>query len=174
MSTKLKSWLVLALIFVAGALSGGALTLVLAPHFLHPHPHPRDPKIIERDIMAGLTRELSLTADQQAKIQPIIGDAAKEMHEVHKDEVQRISQIIKLTTDQVTPLLTADQKTQLDKLEAEDGASIFFGRPRQHAGPPSGPPDRSPESPGPPDQSPPPPPGEPPPPAPPATNAPPQ
>jgi Spy/CpxP family protein refolding chaperone len=187
MSTVVKSWLVLVLIFIAGAVSGAALSLVLAPHFLHPRMRPHDPARIKQDMMDGLTRELQLTPDQQGKIQPIIGDAARQMHDVHQDEVQRISQIFKLTNDQIAPLLTADQKAKLDKLEAEGGASPFFGHPPRPWGEPdsrgggnNGPPEGDPG----PGQPPPPPPGAPdeaqagepppPPPASPSTNAPPR
>jgi len=128
MSPKLKPGLVLAVIFIAGALSGAALTLALAPHVLR-HLHPHDPSHMKSDIMAGLTRDLNLTPDQQAKIEPIIGEAARELEEVHHDEVQRVSHIISLANDQMTPILTPDQKAQLDKLKAEGGAGMFFGHP---------------------------------------------
>jgi hypothetical protein len=166
MTLKLKSWLVLALIFVAGAVSGAALTLVLAPHFAPPRMRPHDPARMQRDMLAGLTRELKLTADQQSKIQPILADTARQMQEVHHDEVQRISQIFHATGDRLTPILNPDQQATLQKLESQDGARVFFQHAHNWGQPPPPPPGMPPAPPG--DA-----PGQPPPP-PPATNAPPQ
>jgi Spy/CpxP family protein refolding chaperone len=158
MTPKLKSWLVLALIFLAGVVSGGALSLVLAPHFLRPPPEA----MLGRHMMERLTHELQLTADQQAKIEPIIMQTTRQIHEVHSEEVGRISQIMKAANDQLAPILTPDQKAQLDKIESEGGAREFFQH--QHGwGEPGQPHFHDDDKPGPP-----------PPPAPPATNAPPK
>jgi Spy/CpxP family protein refolding chaperone len=124
MSGKIKPWLVLAVIFIAGGLSGSALTMALSSHYHHP-PMPGK---IEKLIMMRMTRELNLTPDQQDKIRPIVGAAAKQFQEVHREEVRRVSQIIKQTNDQITPILTAEQKVQLDKLQTE-GDNLFFGHP---------------------------------------------
>ena len=124
MTAMLKPWLVLAVIFVAGGLSGSALTMVLASHSHRP---PGQGKI-EKLIMMRMTSELNLTPDQQDKIRPIVGEAAKEFQEVHHDEIRRILEIIKVTNDQITPMLSTDQKAQLDKLQAE-GDNVYLGRP---------------------------------------------
>jgi Spy/CpxP family protein refolding chaperone len=152
MSGPIKPWLVLAVIFVAGALSGSALTMALSSH----SHRPPSPSKIEKLIMMRMTRELNLTSDQQDKIRPIVGEAAKEFQEVHRDEVRRVSQIIKLTNDQITPLLSSGQKAQMDKLETE-GDSLFFGHPhgwgapgeRFHGGGPSDGPNDAPPPPAP-------------------------
>ena len=133
MTDKLKPWLVLAVIFVAGVLSGAALTIVLAPRLMHPG-RPPDRAQMEKHIMAQLTRELGLSADQQAKIDPIVKETAKELHEVHIDEVQRVSHIISLSNDEIKPILTPDQKTQLEKFIAE-GESSFSGHGKNWGGP---------------------------------------
>ena len=156
MNPKIKSWLALALIFLAGTASGAALMFVLGPRFHH----PPGPGQMASHIMVRLTRELGLTADQQAKIEPIVNDTAKQIHDVHTEEVGRISQIIKSANDLMTPILNQDQQAHLQKLESEGGARIFFEHLHNRGPMPEGPP------PGPaPDGAPPPPP---------ATNAPPQ
>ena len=71
MSSQFKPWLVLAIIFIVGVVTGSALTIGLAPHFKHPPAPPQ----MKRHWMEYLTQRLDLTADQQAKIQPIVADA---------------------------------------------------------------------------------------------------
>ncbi len=74
MSSKFKPWLVLAVIFVVGVLTGSALTIGLAPIFIA-HASAGDSSRCRRTSMAHLTQRLNLTPDQQAKIQPILADA---------------------------------------------------------------------------------------------------
>jgi hypothetical protein len=145
MMNTLKPWLVLAGIFLAGALSGAALTMVLGPHFHHTLGGEAQ---ISKRIMGRLTDELGLTPDQQQKIQPVIDESAKELREVHGEEVRRVGQIIRLTNEQIAPFLTPDQKAHLDKIETDGNNSIFGRRPggfndHMHPnppGPPGGPP----------------------------------
>jgi Spy/CpxP family protein refolding chaperone len=165
MSAKLKSWLLLGLIFLAGALSGVGLSVALALHFEHVRMHEREGDM-QKHIMAGLTRELGLSPDQQARIQPIVADASKQIQDVHHEEIGRVTRIISSASDQIAPLLTPEQKAKLDQLKSEGGAGMFFGRSRgwgapgdmhHHGGDPGG------EAPGPPPLPVPPPPPPPPP-----------
>jgi Spy/CpxP family protein refolding chaperone len=133
MSSKLKSWLLLSVIFVVGIITGSTLTVGLAPHFMHP-PGVRDMK---RHWMTYLTRELNLTAEQQAKIQPIVADAVTRIHSLHRDEVERDSQIFKAADDQISPLLTPGQKMELQKMES-DREKKFSDHMRRWAPPQDG------------------------------------
>ena len=129
MSSPVKPWLVLAVIFVAGILTGTALTIGLAPHFKHPPGAPQ----IKRLWMAQLVLQLNLTPDQQAKIQPILTDAATKLQWVHHDEVERGSQIFKAAHDQISALLTSEQKAELQKMENEREKK-FLDHMHQHEG----------------------------------------
>src|SRR5271170_4480282 len=115
MSPKVKSWLLLSVIFVVGVVTGSALTMGLAPHFMH-HGAPPD---IKNHWMMLLTQRLTLTADQQAKIQPILSEAENNIQSLHRDEVERGSQIIHDANDKIAAVLTPDQKVELQKLESE-------------------------------------------------------
>ena len=112
MSAKLKSWLLLAVIFVLGIVTGSVLTIGLGPHFRH------QPEM-KRLWMAQLVERLNLTADQQTKIQPILTDAKTKIQSLHRDEVERGSQIFRVANDQISALLTPEQKVELQKMEAE-------------------------------------------------------
>ena len=134
MSSQVKPWLLLSVIFIVGILTGSALTIGLGPHFMRsPGELP-----MKRHWMEYLTQRLNLTADQQAKIQPIVADAETKIQAMHRDEVEHGSQIIKATNDQISALLTPEQKVELQKMESER-EKMFLGHMRpwglSHEGP---------------------------------------
>jgi Spy/CpxP family protein refolding chaperone len=129
MSSPVKPWLVLGIIFIVGVVTGSALTIGLGSHFLHP---PGEQQL-KRHWMTHLTERLSLTADQQAKIQPIVADAATKIQSLHRDEVDRGSKIIKEANDQISALLNPEQKAELQKMETER-EKMFSGHMYHHGG----------------------------------------
>ena len=147
MSPKVKSWLLLAGIFVIGAVTGGALTIGLGPHFQHPSQRPHSMKA---NWMEVLTKRLSLTPDQQTKIQPIVADADVKFQALFEDEKQQGSQIFKDADDKIEALLNPDQQAELKKIEAErqkmfhghmhPGGNYGHGGEDQHQSPPAPPP----------------------------------
>jgi len=134
MSSNLKPWLFLGIIFIVGVVTGCALTIGLAPHFMP----PPGAQQIRQHWMAHLVKRLNLTADQQAKIQPILADATASLQSIHRDEVGRDSQIFKAADDQISALLTPDQKVELQKMESER-EKIFSGHMHPWGPPPGSP-----------------------------------
>lgn len=114
-SRKWKPWLVLSLIFLVGMVAGGALTLALGP-ILHGPPGEAE---MRHNWMSHLTHRLNLTPDQQAKIQPILTNAANQIQAMHREEVGRISQILERTNAEIAPLLTPEQQNQLLGMQRE-------------------------------------------------------
>jgi Spy/CpxP family protein refolding chaperone len=112
---KIKPWLILALIFVLGVVTGVSLTVGLGPHFMRP---PGAQQMKKRMLM-GLTHRLNLTADQQARIDPILANAETQIQALHRDEVGRISRIMETVNTQILPLLTPEQQTELQKMRKE-------------------------------------------------------
>jgi Spy/CpxP family protein refolding chaperone len=144
----IKPWLVLALIFIAGALAGGALTFAYQgrPHF------PGEAQM-RHHWMEHLTRRLDLTSDQQAKIAPILDKAGQDIEKMHHEELDRGQQIIKSAHDQIVQLLNDQQKVEFQKMEDERRRAFA-----NHGGPLGGPPrSDGPEAGGPPPPVPPPP-----------------
>lgn len=136
MSSKVKSWLLLTVIFVVGIVTGAALTVGLASHFLHPGPGMQQMKELW---MMHLNTQLNLTADQQAKIQPLLNEAGNQIQALHREEVGRSFQIIKTTDEKISAFLTPEQKVALQKMESER-EQMFIGRmrgwgPGPHGGP---------------------------------------
>lgn len=119
--SKFKPWVLLAVIFIVGVITGSALTIGLASRFMHP-PGGQ----MKQHWMMLLTRQLHLTTDQQAKIQPILTDADTKIQALHRDEVEQVSQIFKTANDQISTILTPDQQAQMKKMEA-DREKMFSG-----------------------------------------------
>src|SRR5579864_5283884 len=78
------------------------------------------------DQLKRMTKDFDLTADQQAKIKPILVDAQKKMEDVRNDPSgdrqtmrQKMMQIRQDTNDQIRALLDDKQKEKFDKQEQE-------------------------------------------------------
>ena len=65
----------------------------------------------------GLTKTLNLTADQQAKVQPILDQARPQIIAVHQDAMQKTKAIHDNAISQIRPLLNADQQAKLDQIQ---------------------------------------------------------
>ncbi len=152
-SRTLKPWLLIALIFLVGVGTGVLLTIAFQPHFMG----PPSPMKMREMWMHRLSDRLELTDDQKAKVQPILDKAAQDMQGVHRDEVKRVGTILLATEDQLSSILTPEQKAELQKMKGEREKLFsnhlhLWGRPdgppHGHGGPPPG------DMPPPPDQSP--------------------
>jgi Spy/CpxP family protein refolding chaperone len=130
-SQILKPWVVLALIFLAGTATGSLLTVGLGPRFFPPPPVGIPG--MKQHWMTHLTKRLDLTADQQAKIEPIVANAVDKLQALHHDEMDQAAQIMESVNKQITPLLTPDQKTKLQRLESEHQENE--GHPHLHPHP---------------------------------------
>ena len=80
---------------------------------------PNADKVLER-----LTTELSLTADQQAKIKPLLEAQQTQMQALHadtatadKDKREKFKQIHESTVSQINAVLTPDQQTKYAALQ---------------------------------------------------------
>ena len=78
------------------------------------------------DQLKRMTKDFNLTADQQAKVKPILVDAQKKMEDMRSDPSadrqtmrQKMMQIRQDTNDQVRALLDDKQKEKFDKQEQE-------------------------------------------------------
>jgi Spy/CpxP family protein refolding chaperone len=110
-----KPWLVLALIFLAGVGTGILLTVGVGSHFRH----QLGMESMKQHWLGWLTSRLDLTADQKAKIDPILTDAMTQLQALHHDEIDKASHIMEAANTQISALLTPDQKTKLEQMESE-------------------------------------------------------
>ena len=64
-----------------------------------------------------LTKTLSLTSDQQTKVQPILDQAKPQLSAIHTDAMQKTKAVMAGTMSQIRPLLTAAQQKKFDDLQ---------------------------------------------------------
>jgi len=67
--------------------------------------------------LKGITNKLNLTADQQAKVQPILDAAKPQIVAIHQEAMQKMQTVMKDTLSQIRPLLTSDQQSKLDAIQ---------------------------------------------------------
>jgi len=137
MMPKLKPWLFLSLIFIAGITTGIALSIGFASHFAMP---PGAQQMKSRWKL-HLTHQLNLTADQQARIDPILTESENQIQAARHDNIDRVSQIIQKTNEQIVAILTPEQKAQFEamcKAMERDRDKMFPGH-HSWGGPHGGP-----------------------------------
>ena len=67
--------------------------------------------------LGHLTKSLNLTAEQQAKVQPLIDQARPQIIAIHKDAMQKTHAIMDKTMSQIRPILTPDQQKKFDAMQ---------------------------------------------------------
>ena len=67
--------------------------------------------------MGHLTKTLNLTAEQQAKVQPLIDQARPQIVAIHKAAMDQTHAIMDKTMSQIRPLLAADQQKKFDDMQ---------------------------------------------------------
>ena len=128
MKSKRKSLWILTVLLAAPMLAAGAPAAQYqgggygGGHGEGGRPGPMSPD----EQLKRMTKDFNLTADQQAKIKPILVDARKKMEDVRNDSSgdrqamrQKMMQIRQDTNDQVRALLDDKQKEKFDKQEQE-------------------------------------------------------
>jgi periplasmic protein CpxP/Spy len=64
-----------------------------------------------------LEEDLNLTADQKAKVQPIIDQTRPQIRAIHEEAMQKTKAIMDNAMTQIRPLLTAEQQQKLDAMQ---------------------------------------------------------
>ena len=119
----------LVVIFLAGAVTGWLVGLSMR------HPHFRPPR---RDDMvahmrARLTRDLALTPQQSARIDPLITQSAQELDRIRRESDERVVRVIDDMQAKLAGELTPDQTTKLAAMNERRRAMI-----REHREPREG------------------------------------
>jgi hypothetical protein len=118
MMKKLKPWLVIALVFVAGFAAGVVVARGVTRHFVRTaiaNPdHMRD--LIER----SLTARLKLDQPQQRKVHDILIDSQKQLRELRSEFAPRFEAILTNAATQISTTLTEEQKTRFEQFRAEN------------------------------------------------------
>jgi len=64
-----------------------------------------------------LSKDLNLTDDQKAKVQPIIDQAKPQMKAIHDEAMQKMHALMESTGAQIRPLLTPEQQVKFDAMK---------------------------------------------------------
>ena len=101
------------LIAIAIAGTVGALAVAVEAQALGPdHGH----HAMMANPLDHITKELNLTADQQAKITPIIDQAKPQIVAIHREAMEKTHAIMESTGAQIRPLLTPEQQQKFDAI----------------------------------------------------------
>ena len=115
MTSRLKLWGGLAVLFCAGVLGG----VVADSMFLHAEPASRaepGPAAHHERIMKRLTQGLSLTAQQQADIEPIVARAHVALLELRFAHQAEVEQILGRGMAELKTKLSPAQQPELERM----------------------------------------------------------
>jgi uncharacterized coiled-coil protein SlyX len=113
--SRFKLWAGLIILFGAGALTGIVGTYLYCD-FDRSHRGDRGPVAQHERIMKRLTQELSLTARQQADIEPVVTRAHLAILELRFAHQAEIEQILAGGMAELKTLLSAEQQSGLDRM----------------------------------------------------------
>lgn len=115
MMSRLRLWAGLIVLFGAGALTGIVATSLYMDSE-RAHRGERGPVAQHERIMKRLTKELSLTAQQQTEIEPIVSRAHVAILELRFSHQAEIDQILTKGMAELKEKLTATQQPELDRM----------------------------------------------------------
>ena len=111
-SLKWKLALGFLLVFFAGVATGSFVWK------WHRHPWgPRPANVLAEHINERLRHELGLSAEQSAKIAPIVEQSAKKLEAIRVESARRVRQTFAETNLQISPKLTPEQRKKLADME---------------------------------------------------------
>ena len=116
--TKQKIALYLAVIFVAGGISGAVIAWGSANQARKGRPTMTMEGVCD-SMKKRLQRELNLTEDQVKKIQPILDQTAREMNAIHRKGLDDIGQVIKKSNAEIAKELTPEQQAKWAEMEKQ-------------------------------------------------------
>jgi Spy/CpxP family protein refolding chaperone len=116
--TQGKLWVGLIVLFFAGVLTG--IVGTIAYHrYEQQHARERGPAAREQRIMKRLTHDLSLTAEQQAAIEPIVRRAHLEVLRLRLEHQPEVERIVTAGIAEAKTKLSPEQQAKLDAVYAQ-------------------------------------------------------
>lgn len=116
MNTSAKSRWVLALIFVAGFVSGAACTAGYTWKHLPPPGMPKGAQIIQH-VLADLRAEVHITAEQERQIMPILEKHGAELDTIRHETLGKVLSSIEAKNAEVEKVLTPEQRAEFEAHE---------------------------------------------------------
>ncbi|MEY2498034.1 MAG: hypothetical protein QOD12_1590 [Verrucomicrobiota bacterium] len=106
-------------LIAACGLTLGGLTYLQAqdPHGPKHEHHGPGPKHHMENPFEHLTESLNLTAEQKAKVQPILDQMKPQLEAIHKEAMEKAKTVMESTGAQIRPLLTPPQQEKYDAIK---------------------------------------------------------
>jgi Spy/CpxP family protein refolding chaperone len=82
----------------------------------HEH-HGPGPKHMMGNPLEHLSKDLNLTDDQKAKVQPIIDQTKPQIAAIHKEAMDKMQALLESAGGQIRPLLTPQQQQKFDAMK---------------------------------------------------------
>ncbi|HMG04705.1 MAG TPA: Spy/CpxP family protein refolding chaperone [Chthoniobacterales bacterium] len=83
----------------------------------HEHHHGPGPGHDRGNPLEHLTKDLNLTDEQKAKVQPIIDQTKPQIEAIHQEAMEKMHAIMESTGAQIRPLLTPEQQQKFDAMK---------------------------------------------------------
>jgi Spy/CpxP family protein refolding chaperone len=105
-------------LLAAGALTLGGLVYLQAgePGMKHEH-HGPGPQHMMGNPLDHLSKDLELTDEQKAKVQPIIDQTKPQIEDIHQEAMQKMHALLESAGAQIRPLLTPQQQQKFDAMK---------------------------------------------------------
>jgi len=134
--TKAKITFYVVLIFLAGAVAGGAVARKAWPPREHrPGPRRPDPEKFEDHLFGIMKERLKLTPEQIEKIEPIFHAGFKEVRTIQDKTLAQVEEAVQRNHADIAKELTAEQKNELERMDRER-REFFKNHPGRHGPPP--------------------------------------
>ena len=133
--TKTKIAICLALIFIAGAVTGGAIVRS-SPQTFAPERRPhtrRSPEEFANHLWNEMKGRLNLDEEQAKKVEPVFRSGFEAVRGIQDKSLQEVEAVIRKNHEEISALLNDTQKAELEKMDQE--RQDFF-KHRRH-GPPT-------------------------------------
>jgi len=118
----LKPIILLLLVFSAGICVGVVSTRVVIRRSIRQA--VRQPELVRLRIERDLTRELDLDPAQQAKLDEILVSTQQQIATARAERQPRFRAIFADTQKRISDLLTPEQRTKFEKIQADYGLSL--------------------------------------------------
>ena len=107
----------ITLIAACGITLGGLTYLQAQDPHGPKHEHGPGPKHHMENPFEHLSESLNLTAEQKAKVQPILDQMKPQVEAIHKEAMEKMKAIMESTGAQIRPLLTPEQQQKYDAMK---------------------------------------------------------
>jgi len=134
--TKAKIAFYLTLIFLAGAIAGGAVVLSTPGTFglFSPPKRPGSHEDFANHIWNQMKDRLKLTEEQAAKIEPVFRKGFADVREIQDRSLQEVEAAIRRNHEEIEALVTPEQRIEMQKMDQE--RQNFFIKRREKGGGP--------------------------------------